>query len=441
MTYGRFFKYAQDKTGQVVFKPTVKSCIIWPALPLNNVKKMCSDQNPAPKNIGAESCRTAQSGVASALQYTLPEYRENEGCSYIEFYAFDPEQGKLRRKRIKTNRIKSAVKRRQYVRNVIKRIGDQLQKGWNPWVAKDVSDLYIFEDALARYEGHIEKMLGSGYYRKETYAGYKSYVKILREYIRSVNPLYYVYQFDRKFCVDFLDYVFIERNNGAQTRNNYLNFLRVFSGFLVEKGYLTSKPTDGITPISKRLFKKGRTCIPLDVIGQLADYCKVHEPHFLLACYLLYYCFIRPVEMTRLKVRDFNIKAGTVTIPAECSKNHKAQTVTLPKKVLLYAMELGVFSAPAGDFIFSYNLRPGPREIDPKHFRDHWDNLRKPLKLRKEWKFYSLKDTGITAMLKAKMPAIDVRDQARHSSLAITEIYTDHTEDVNPEIFKLDGAL
>ena len=142
---------------------------------------MCSDQNPAPKNIGAESCRTAQSGVASALQYTLPEYRETEGCSYIEFYAFDPEQGKLRRKRIKTNRIKSVVKRRQYVRNVIKRIGDQLQKGWNPWVAKDVSDLYIFEDALARYEGHIEKMLGSGYFRKETYAGYKSYVNILRE--------------------------------------------------------------------------------------------------------------------------------------------------------------------------------------------------------------------------------------------------------------------
>lgn len=67
--------------------------------------------------------------------------------------------------------------------------------------------------------------------------------------------------------------------------------------------------------------------------------------------------------MTRLKVRDFNIKAGTVTIPAECSKNHKAQTVTLPKKVLLYAMELGVFSAPAGDFIFSYNLRPGPGKL------------------------------------------------------------------------------
>lgn len=401
---------------------------------------MYPNLSSAPNNSGRKSCGPTQKGIASVLQYTMPVYRENEGCSYIEFYAFDPVQGKLRRKRIKTNRIKGVGKRRQYVKDAMKRIGAQLQQGWNPWIAKDDSDLILFEEAMARYEAHIEKMLSSGYFRKDTYAGYKSYIKILREYIRK-NPIYYVYQFDRNFCVSFLDYVFIDRENGAQTRNNYLNFLRVFSGFLLEKGYVNSRPTDGISPISKRLFKKERTCIPLDVIARISAYCAENDKHFLLACYLLYYSFIRPVEMTRLRVRDFNIKAGTVTIPAESSKNHKAQTVTLPKKVLLYAVELGVFSAPAGDFIFSYNLRPGPKEIDPKHFRDHWDKMRKHLKLRKEWKFYSLKDTGITAMLKSKMPAIDVRDQARHSSLAITEIYTDHTEDVNPEIFNLDGAL
>lgn len=395
----------------------------------------------AQKHNDTGECRSTQDGVASALQYTMPIYRETEGCSYIEFYAYDPVQGKMRRKRIKTNRVKSITKRRQYARDVMKRICDQLRHGWNPWIAKDVGDLYTFEEALSRYERHIEKMLANGYFRKETYAGYSSYVKIMREYISKRNPLYYVYQFDRKFCVSFLDYVFIDRNNGAQTRNNYLNFLRVFSGFLVEKGYLTSKPTDGISPISKRLFTKERKCIPLDVVNKIADYCKLHERPFLLACYLLYYCFIRPVEMTRLKIKHFNMRAGTVTIPAECSKNHKSQTVTLPKKVLFYALELGVFSAPPDDYVFSYHLRPGPVEIDPKHFRDHWENLRKALGLRKEWKFYSLKDTGITAMLKAKMPAIDVRDQARHSSLSITEIYTDHTTDVNQAIFNLDGAL
>lgn len=403
---------------------------------------MCPNQSPTPKNAGVAPSRTMMSGVASAIQYTMPVYRETEGCNYIEFYAFDPDAGRLRRKRIKTNRIKGVVKRRQYVRDVIKRITEQLTRGWNPWIAKDTSDLHVFAEALDRFETHISKMLESGYYRKETYNGYKSYLKILREYSTKKNQIYYVYQFDRNYCVDFLDYSFIERDNGAQTRNNYLHFLRLFSGFLVDKGYIKSRPTDGIAPISKRLYKKERSVIPLQKVSAISNYCYEHDKHFLLACYLLYYCFIRPVEMVRLKIDDFNLKAGTVTIPAECSKNKKRQTVTVPKKVLKYAIELGIFKEPVQYFIFSDHLRPGENEIDPKMFRDHWAKLRKPLGLRKEWKFYSLKDTGITEMLRSnKVQSIDVRDQARHSSLSITDIYTDHSERQNPEIYDLDGAL
>lgn len=402
---------------------------------------MYPSTNPTPENRSTRVQQSTMSGVSSALQYTLPVYRETAGCDFIEFYAYDPEQGKMRRKRIKTNRIKGVQKRRQYVRDVIKRLCNQLSRGWNPWIAKDATDLFIFEDALCRYMVHIEKMLANGYFRKETYDGYKSYVKIMREYIAQKRPTYYVYQFDRNFCIDFLDYVFIERNNGAQTRNNYLNFLRVFSGFLVDKGYLKSKPTDGISPISKRLYTKERECIPLDVVGRIADYCRKADPHFLFACHLLYYCFIRPVEMTRLKVGHFNLHECTLTISGEASKNKKTQTVTLPKKVIQYGIEIGIFSASMDDYIFSSGLKPGNIEINPKIFRDHWAHVRKALKLKKEWKFYSLKDTGITEMCDKNMTSITVRDQARHSSLAITDIYTRHRTTANKEIIGLDGAL
>jgi hypothetical protein len=36
---------------------------------------------------------------------------------------------------------------------------------------------------------------------------------------------------------------------------------------------------------------------------------------------------------------------------------------------------------------------------------------------------------------------IAVRDQARHSSIAITDIYTNHKGKANPDIVGLDGAL
>lgn len=403
---------------------------------------MCLNESLTPEGIGVKPLRDNRSGVASAIQYTLPVYRETKDCNYIEFYAFDPSIGRLRRKRIKTNRIKGIVKCRQYVRDLMKRITEQLNRGWNPWIAKDTSDLQIFSEVLDRFNMHIEKMLESGYYRKETYNGYKSYLKILRMYSTKDKPIHYAYQFDRMYCVEFLDYVFIKRDNGAQTRNNYLQFLRLFSGFMVEKGYAKTRPTEGISPISKRLYKKERTVIPIDSVAKITDYCNVHDKHFLLACYLLYYCFIRPVEMVRLKIGDFNLKAGTITIPAECSKNKKKQTVTVPKKVLKYALDLGIFSEPVQYYIFSDRLRPGRNEIDTKIFRDHWGKLRKCLKLRKEWKFYSLKDTGITEMLKSKtVKTIEVRDQARHSSLSITDIYTDHSEKMNPDIYNMDGAL
>lgn len=402
---------------------------------------MCQEHFSALRKESKTVQPSSTKGVGTVLQFEPPVYRENPRGCYIEFRAFDPERGEMRRKRIKINRIEGLLARRKYAKGVIARITEQLNRGWNPWIAKDTSTLLTFSDGLTRYENYIEKMNADGLYRKETYAGYKSYVKILKEYVDKVNPIYYMYQFDRNFCVKFLDYVFIERDNGAQTRNNYLGFLKTFSGFLVEKGFLQVRPTEGIAPISKRLYKKGRTVIPLDVVGKIADYCAMHEKHFLLACYLLYYCFIRPVEMTRLKIKHINVKDSTIFIPGECSKNHQDQTVTLPKKVLLYAIEIGVISAPKDYYIFSYNLSPGKEQIDPKHFRDHWDNVRKALKLKPEWKFYSLKDTGITEMCDNNMATIAVRDQARHSSLAITDIYTRHNAKANKDIVDLDGAL
>lgn len=163
------------------------------------LKKMCPKPNPAPKTDGAELCRTAQSGVASALQYTMPVYRETESCSYIEFYAFDPEQDKLRRKRIKTNRIKGVGKRRQYVRDVMKRIGDQLQRGWNPWVAKDTADLYTFEEALGRYESHIEKMVSS----ESRLHSLPKVVSFLAESVHSLLSLFAIYeQANRRFIIN-----------------------------------------------------------------------------------------------------------------------------------------------------------------------------------------------------------------------------------------------
>ena len=88
-------------------------------------------------------------------------------------------------------------------------------------------------------------------------------------------------------------------------------------------------------------------------------------------------------------------------------------------------IDLHIFDRPSQYYLFSTNFRPGDTYRSEKSFRDYWHNhLRKDLNLSTKYKFYSLKDTGITNMLRANTDILSVRDQARHSSILITDIYT-----------------
>ena len=50
--------------------------------------------------------------------------------------------------------------------------------------------------------------------------------------------------------------------------------------------------------------------------------------------------------------------------------------------------------------------------------------MRKDLKFPAHYKFYSLKDTGITDLIRDNTDLVSVRNQARHYSLLMTDIYT-----------------
>ena len=59
-----------------------------------------------------------------------------------------------------------------------------------------------------------------------------------------------------------------------------------------------------------------------------------------------------------------------------------------------------------------------------RKIQNNWDRLRKKLDFKKEYQFYSLKDTGITDLFLAGLPSLKIRNQARHSTVQITELYT-----------------
>ena len=358
--------------------------------------------------------------------WTPPVLHQASEC-YVSFTAFCPATGKMKLKKIMLGRIKSKRLQKEKAKQIIQRLTEKLLDGWNPWIeAESPAEYALWDDVCLKYEGWLAKMAKENGYRFETVASYMSYMKILKDWIADEN-VHYIYQFDRRIVGKFLDYVFVERNNTLQTRNNYLAWLKTFAKWLVTRSYVPKNPTEGFHAVMRNSYNKNRDTISQRDLTKLREYLEAKNPHFLLATYILYYTFLRPHEMSMLKIEDIKIKKQVIYVHGQNAKNHNDAVVTLPKKILQLMIELKIFDAAGSDYLFSKNFKPGREYRSEKFFRDYWQRvLRKELNFPERYKFYSLKDTGITNMLRQHVDTVSVRDQARHSSIDITNIYVPH---------------
>lgn len=385
---------------------------------------------------------SVHSEAARIEGYRLPVYKKG-AQHYVEFYVFNPATGKLARRKKMFDHIKGVKNRNEAALKFAKEISTRLRSGWNPFVEEASDGEYaLFETVCTKYDEYLGKMLNDGQMREETVVGYKSKLKILKEWLAQEQRVYFAYQFNSKVISQFLDYVFIERNNTVRTRNNYLNWLSTFGTYLTQRQYVSIDPTASIEPLRYK-HPKNRSVIPAKKLAELSSYLMKKNKHYLLACYLIYYSFIRPKELSYLKIGDVSIKTSTIKVSGDFAKNHKDAVLTIPKKVLQLMIDLDIFSHPGNHYIFSDHFCPGPKRKSDKSYRDWWiQHVRPDLKFPADYKFYSLKDSGITTMLKNNTDILTVRDQARHHSIQVTDIYTPH--DIiatNQAILNYDGDL
>lgn len=346
---------------------------------------------------------------------------------YIEFYSFDPDLDSLRRKRMYVPLISPKSARRLYAQEMALNVNGRLKSGWNPFLRlSDPKEYTAFEDVCDTYCRYIFQLTKESIQRVKTYNGYTSYLNCFRKWNREQpKPVVFTYQLKATVIDAFLDWLWVENGKAVRTRDNYLSWFKTFVKWMMSKGYISEDPTAGLQMIrGHRKAEKNRTVIPKEAMLRLRSYLEEHDRHFLLACYVLYYCFVRPREMSYLKLSNINIKKGTIFIPGAVSKNKKDAVVTIPDHVMKLMLDLGIFSVPTDCYIFSHDCRPGAEYRLPKYFCDVWKKVATALKFPPEWKFYSLKDTGITDQIKSGRDLIEVRDQARHYSLEQTDIYT-----------------
>ena len=166
--------------------------------------------------------KTRRNTSSELLGFTYPRLHEGK-IWFVDFFALDPATGEMRRKKFMLNNIPKKSDRKRRAAEIIESVTRQLRQGWNPWVNNQESRGFtLLSDCLDRYLEFIDKK-GDRY---KTKMRYRSSVNILREFFSSlVVPPKYVYQFDQALIIDFLDWLLLDRDASARTRNNYRSWL------------------------------------------------------------------------------------------------------------------------------------------------------------------------------------------------------------------------
>ena len=340
---------------------------------------------------------------------------------YISFYVLDPGTGNFKRIRIKINRVANVKLKRQFGRQMVNDINIKLAAGWNPLIeAEAPKSFHKLIDVMDTFIKTKTKEL-----RPDSIRSYVSYINTLRSYLlKTKDKNFYVVSFDKKMANDYLQYCYMNNNISERSYNNYLIFYRTFFNWCVQLDYCKGNPFEGLP--KKKEKQKTRIFIDKEAREKLKNYLIVQDYDYFVICMLAYYAFLRPKEISYLRIKEIDLENQKIFVPGAVAKNGKDRIATVPNVLKSYLLKMNLDQYDKNLYLFSKGWKPGKIRVDSREIARKWQQMRDVINIPKEMQFYSLRDTGITTMIRSGVSPDQVRDQADHSSLEITNIYTKH---------------
>lgn len=358
---------------------------------------------------------------------------------FIEYWIFNPTTGAETRHRKEFNL--NAIEKIEVREEVAKILCDHLQEFAGPVLQEDVPSerpATLHQAITAALDEKLKLP------RKNSHRTYKTVVRSLLEWAKRQKLLEQpATDFTRKHARAYWDYLTGRKKYRAATQANYKIHL---SGLWTEAEAREMVKENPWTCIRLR-NKENKLRRPFTSSERRVVAAAAQETDYWLfrAILLQYYCFIRPVEITRLKFSDFDLKRGTVTVSQGNAKKWKRRVATIPASVMPFFIDGRFDLYPANYYMLgkfdlgakNYRLEPCTTPIGDNRMYQRHQKLLKKLKESgalhsiEGLTYYSWKDAGISTHTRSTSPTA-TKDQAGHTSLATTSIYY-HADGTNPE--------
>ncbi len=423
-------------------------------------------QGSAPFGYSQAGCRSLVA-VATASNYVPPQLRYDSNGWYITYYAFNGVVGRLERKRIKLNMLRKRCRTKQefmiQANDILRTIDNQLRVGAtiaaSQMLAAPVGvamgqvnavqtevptsvaggtgtevvtgrSMMLLKDVVEIYIKEQSEVL-----RPKSMNLYKTSSRALLEWVDKKVPGIRVGQFNKVLAIEYMEYIEKTRKITARSYNSFLVCGKVLFGWCERKCYCASNPFEGIQ--KKREDTKKRTIIKPEHQALIDSWFAEHYPKMQIVIRMVYTSLLRPVEISRVQVRDIDWEHHCFQMPGDKTKNHKPREARMDEE-LEEMLRKHIEGAKASDYLFSKDMQCGAEYHDDKPYRWCWYMMRKQLTYTENgeekhfpdsYQLYSLKDTAINKMLKSGVDNLSVMQAAGHHDLKMTLIYADHHDD------------
>ncbi|WP_158850550.1 tyrosine-type recombinase/integrase [Algibacter sp. L1A34] len=204
-------------------------------------------------------------------------------------------------------------------------------------------------------------------------------------------------QFTKKVALEFLNSVLLKTS--SRNRNNYRLNLSSLMQTLEDNEIIDSNPIRKI-PVLKSTPTRNKTYTTQQQ-ENIFSYLEKEDPILLLYIKFISYNLLRPVEVCRLKIKDFDLKNNTIQFKA---KNSPLKTKLIPKILLKELPDLSKLNPE--NFLFTPIKIGGAWDASENNRRDHFSKrfktvVKKHFKLDENHALYSFRHTFITKLYRA----------------------------------------
>lgn len=322
-----------------------------------------------------------------------------------------------------SNKLKTKKARYQRADEVIEAINLKLNKGWSPYLAEDQTLMTLDEAAQKFLEIKKTEI------RPRSFHTYNSIINLFLSWCETkklnTKPIDI---FNYNNAIDFLDFLKIKKKLTNRSHNNYRRALNTFFIWMQNRDYIEYNPwkrTVRLTQEQPELI--AFTPEELKIIRKNLP--KYNDRLWMVA-QLIFYCFLRPQEIVRLRFGDFNIPNSRIQINGSQSKNRNSQLLMMPK-AFVSQINPDQWKGNPDMFIFSGKLLPGKKQINPNYIAKEWLKFSEKMKLNKT--IYALKHTGIGMAFDNGINPRDLQLHIRHASLDETMKYLNRFRNITSQ--------